>query len=50
VLAFGLGAWARVHGLVTLEVFGHLAPAVGDGAALFEQELEAIIRQSGLGG
>ena len=50
VLAFGLGAWARVHGLVTLEVFGHLAPAIGDGAALFEQELEAIIRQSGLSG
>ena len=48
VMAFGLGAWARVHGLVTLEVFGHLAPAIGDGAALFEQELEAIIRQSGL--
>jgi AcrR family transcriptional regulator len=48
VLAFGLGAWARVHGLVTLEVFGHLAPAIGDGAALFEQELETIIRQSGL--
>ncbi len=50
VAAFGLGAWARVHGLVTLEVFGHLAPAVGDGTALFEQELEAIIRQSGLRG
>jgi AcrR family transcriptional regulator len=48
VAAFGLGAWARVHGLVTLEVFGHLAPAVGDGTALFEQELEEIIRQSGL--
>src|SRR5918992_1418299 len=45
VLAFGLGAWARVHGLVTLEVFGHLAPAVGDGTALFEQELEVIVRQ-----
>jgi AcrR family transcriptional regulator len=50
VLAFGMGAWARLHGLVTLEVFGHLAPAIGDGAALFEQELEAIIRQSGLRG
>jgi AcrR family transcriptional regulator len=48
VLAFGLGAWARVHGLVTLEVFGHLAPAIGDGAGLFEQELDTIIRQSGL--
>jgi AcrR family transcriptional regulator len=50
VLAFGLGAWARVHGLVTLEVFGHLAPAVGDGGALFEQELGAIVAQSGLRG
>ena len=50
VMAFGLGAWARVHGLVALEVFGHLAPAIGDGAALFDQELETIIRQSGLRG
>ncbi|HJW58643.1 MAG TPA: TetR/AcrR family transcriptional regulator [Actinomycetota bacterium] len=50
VVAFGLSAWTRLHGLVTLEVFGHLAPAVGDGAALFEQELDAIIRQSGLRG
>ena len=48
MVAFGLSAWTRLHGLVTLEVFGHLAPAVGDGAALFEQELDAIIRQSGL--
>jgi AcrR family transcriptional regulator len=50
VLAFGLGAWARLHGLVTLEVFGHLAPAVGDGGPLFEQELDAIVAQSGLRG
>jgi AcrR family transcriptional regulator len=50
VLAFGLGTWARLHGLVTLEVFGHLAPAVGDGGPLFEQELDAIVAQSGLRG
>ena len=50
VLAFGLGAWARLHGLVALEVFGHLAPAIGDGAALFEQELDAIVATSGLRG
>jgi AcrR family transcriptional regulator len=48
VLAFGLGAWARLHGLVALEVFGHLAPAIGDGTALFEQEMESLIAQSGL--
>jgi AcrR family transcriptional regulator len=50
VAAFGLGAWARLHGLVALEVFGHLAPAVGDGTALFQQELDAIVAQSGLRG
>jgi AcrR family transcriptional regulator len=50
VVALGLSAWTRLHGLVTLEVFGHLAQAFGDGAALFAQELESIIRQSGLRG
>jgi AcrR family transcriptional regulator len=48
VLAFGLSAWTRLHGLVTLEVFGHLEPAIGDGAALFDQETAAILAQSGL--
>jgi AcrR family transcriptional regulator len=48
LLAFGLSAWVRLHGLVALEVFGHVGQAVGDGAALFEQEAEAVVRQSGL--
>jgi AcrR family transcriptional regulator len=48
VLAFALSAWVRLHGVVALEVFGHLRPAVGDGAPLFEQEVEAIMRQGGL--
>jgi AcrR family transcriptional regulator len=48
VLAFGLSAWTRLHGLVTLEVFGHLEPVLGDGTALFGQEMAAIIAQSGL--
>jgi AcrR family transcriptional regulator len=48
VLAFALSAWVRLHGVVALEVFGHLRPAVGDGAPLFGQEVEAIMRQSGL--
>jgi AcrR family transcriptional regulator len=48
VLAFALSAWVRLHGVVALEVFGHLRPAVGDGAPLFEQEVEAILRQGGL--
>ena len=48
VLAFALSAWVRLHGVVALEVFGHLRPAVGDGAPLFEQEAGAILRQAGL--
>jgi AcrR family transcriptional regulator len=48
VLAFALSAWVRLHGVVALEVFGHLRPAVGDGGPLFEQEVEAILRQAGL--
>jgi AcrR family transcriptional regulator len=48
LLAFALSAWVRLHGLVALEVFGHLRPAVGDGAPLFEQEVGAILRQAGL--
>jgi AcrR family transcriptional regulator len=48
VLAFALSAWVRLHGVVALEVFGHLRPAVGDGAPLFEQEVGAILRQAGL--
>jgi hypothetical protein len=48
VLAFALSAWVRLHGVVALEVFGHLRPAVGDGAPLFEQEVGSIMRQAGL--
>jgi AcrR family transcriptional regulator len=48
VLAFALSAWARLHGVVALEVFGHLRPAVGDGAPLFDQEVGAVMRQAGL--
>jgi AcrR family transcriptional regulator len=48
LLAFALSAWVRLHGVVALEVFGHLRPAVGDAGPLFEQEVGAILRQAGL--
>jgi AcrR family transcriptional regulator len=35
-------AWARLHGSIALETFRHLAWAVGDGSALFEQTLAEI--------
>lgn len=30
-----IGAWAHLQGLILLEVFGHLAPTVGDPAAFY---------------
>ncbi|MEO3781436.1 TetR/AcrR family transcriptional regulator [Micromonospora sp. B11E3] len=40
-----LSAWARLYGLVAMEVFGHLAWAVDDPEALFETELAAMLAQ-----
>ena len=37
------GCWARLCGLVTLEVFGHLRSVAGDGGpSIFEAELSAL--------
>jgi len=37
--------WSRVHGLVSLEIAGHLSPFEPDGEALFRYELATIVRQ-----
>lgn len=37
--------WARVHGMVSLEIANRLPPFGPDGAALYECELENIKRQ-----
>lgn len=34
--------WGRIHGLVLLELFGHSAPVIGDPAALYQYELDAL--------
>lgn len=34
--------WARIHGLVMLELFQHLQPVVGDVGALYEYEVRAF--------
>jgi hypothetical protein len=39
VAALALRVWGRLHGLVTLEVHGHLRPVFNDPATLFEAEL-----------
>jgi hypothetical protein len=44
---FLLATWARLHGIVTLEVFNQFAFAFGDDAGdLFEAELAAMTAQT----
>ena len=37
--------WARVHGIVSLEIAGNLPPYGPDGDSLYRYELQAIVRQ-----
>ena len=48
LLCLLMSAWARIHGMVMLELFEHLGPVVGDGAAFYRYELGAFLRQLGL--
>ena len=48
LLALLLSGWARIHGLVMLELFHHIQPLVGEGEAFYRYELEAFMRQLGL--
>jgi AcrR family transcriptional regulator len=38
-----LSAWAQLHGLITLEMFHHLQPIIGDAGALYRAEVEALL-------
>ena len=51
VIYLALASWAQIHGLVSLELFGHLAPAPdsGDVDALFETEIQASVKRMGIG-
>jgi AcrR family transcriptional regulator len=48
VVAHFLAAWGRVHGLVCLEVFGHLGLMLPDPAAAFRHQVEVLLDQAGL--
>ncbi len=41
LLCLIVSSWARLHGMVMLELFGHLAPVTGDPAAYYAYELHA---------
>ncbi len=45
VIHLALACWAQIHGLVSLELFGHLVPDPenGDARALFEAEIRTTV-------
>jgi AcrR family transcriptional regulator len=43
-----MSTWARIHGMVMLELFEHLGPVVSDCAAFYRYELGAFLQQLGL--
>ncbi|MQY22038.1 TetR/AcrR family transcriptional regulator [Nocardia macrotermitis] len=47
-LALALRLWGRMHGLVALEIWGHLTPLTRDPAALYLAEIHDLIRSLGL--
>jgi hypothetical protein len=43
-----MSGWARIHGMVMLELFEHIGPVVGDPAAFYRYELEAFMTRLGM--
>jgi len=50
IIHLALACWALIHGLVSLELFGHLAPApeYGEVDPLFEAEIQAMVERMGI--
>ncbi len=47
ILYIVLIGWARLHGLVSLEVFGHVSPLLQDMDAIYEHEIKTLLTQVG---
>jgi AcrR family transcriptional regulator len=39
--------WTRIHGIVMLEIFGHLEPSLGDVDSFFTSEIEIFLKDLG---
>jgi AcrR family transcriptional regulator len=50
IIHLALASWAQIHGLVSLELFGHLtaAPECKEVDALFEAEIQAMVARMGI--
>ncbi|WP_280304493.1 TetR/AcrR family transcriptional regulator [Nocardia abscessus] len=46
-LALALRMWGRMHGLIALEVYGHLRPQTQNPAKLFRAEMRDLVRSLG---
>ncbi|MFG6191564.1 TetR/AcrR family transcriptional regulator [Nonomuraea sp. JJY05] len=47
-VALTLRVWGRMHGLVALEIYGHLRTLMSDPAAIYRDEMIALITSLGL--
>lgn len=43
-----MSGWARIHGLVMLELFHHIQPVIGDPGELYKYEIEAFFERVGI--
>lgn len=43
-----MSGWARIHGMVLLELFHHSRPVIGDPAVFYQQEMEAYLGYLGM--
>ncbi len=50
IIHLALASWAQIHGLVSLELFGHLTadPECNEVDALFEAEIQAMVARMGI--
>ncbi|HSN75696.1 MAG TPA: TetR/AcrR family transcriptional regulator [Anaerolineae bacterium] len=48
LLCLLMSGWARIHGMVMLELFEHLGPVVGDAAAFYDYEVTAFLHLLGI--
>jgi AcrR family transcriptional regulator len=48
ILYLVVSAWVRIHGMVMLELLGHLQPLLGDAEPFYRQQAEAFLAELGL--
>jgi AcrR family transcriptional regulator len=47
-LALTLATWGKIHGLISLELFGHVGPIIGDAGQMYRFEVRIALEGLGL--